>query len=322
MSTDAKALRGVYTPNDVATYTMEIVDKRHAEQGLALRTSIGRLDYAMRPVLPGEMVFVTAFTGNGKTAFMQYWARQVVRQLQERATMDEIVVYITWETLVEELGLYDLCGVTGIDAGSAWYGDVTQEEVTQLRVAAMKRAAMPLWIVGDSLKRRRTGSLTMEDVSESLRVVEQEHGLKPAIIFVDYIQIVPPLNQRDDMRVQVLKNVDLIRQLARDCGAPIIAGCQAGRQVLARDFKLPEVGDGQETSRIEQNADKVLALWYPCNSEPIGSHVEEVSAIVDERLMIMGIRKQRHAPSGQIFALDFDAPRNTFASWDSGVVLE
>jgi len=273
-------------------------------------------------VLPGEMVFVTAFTGNGKTAFMQYWARQVVRQLQERATMDEIVVYITWETLVEELGLYDLCGVTGIDAGSAWYGDVTQEEVTQLRVAAMKRASMPLWIVGDSLKRRRTGSLTMKDVSESLRVVEQEHGLKPAIIFVDYIQIVPPLNQRDDMRVQVLKNVDLIRQLARDCGAPIIAGCQAGRQVLARDFKLPEVGDGQETSRIEQNADKVLALWYPCNSEPIGSHVEEVSAIVDERLMIMGIRKQRHAPSGQIFALDFDAPRNTFASWDSGVVLE
>jgi len=322
MKENLAPLRGVYTPPDVATYTMEIVDKRVEQRALALRTSVDPLDRVMRPVLPGEMVFVNAYTGNGKTAFMQFWARQIVKQLQQRPTLDEVVVYITWETLVEELGLYDLCGLTGIDASSAWYGDVTDKEVEALRVAAMKRAGMPLWVVGDSLKRRRQhGALTMKDVSESLRLVEQEHGVKPAIIYVDYIQIVPPANERDDRRVQVLKNVDAIRQLARDCGAPVVCGCQAGRQVMDRTFKLPEIGDGQETSRIEQDADKVLALWYPCKSEPDGTHVEEVNAIVDNRLMIMGIRKQRHAASGQVFPLDFDAARNTFATWDERIDL-
>jgi hypothetical protein len=85
---------------------------------------------------------------------------------------------------------------------------------------------------------------------------------------------------------------------------------------LARDFKLPEIGDAQESSRAEQDADKVLALWYPCKTEPLGTRMAALGGVeVSDELMVMGIRKQRHAASGQVFPLRFDAARNIFTSW-------
>jgi replicative DNA helicase len=309
-------LRTVYGPNDVATYTMDEIVRRRKEKHYALGTGVGTIDHYMRPVMPGETIFVLAHTSNGKTSFMQFWARQVVGQLQRRETADEVVVYISWETLVEELGLYDLCGMTGIDGTSAWYGDVTDPEVERLRVASMRRAGMPLWVMGDSLKRRRElDGISMPVVSDAMKRLETEWGIRPAIIFLDYLQKITPENWKEDRRIQVLRNCDHIYQLARDCGCPVIVGSQAGREVMGRDFKLPEIGDGQETSRQEQDADKVLSLWYPCKSEPLGSEIPELDVEVTKDLMVMGIRKQRHAESGQVFPLRFDAARNVFASW-------
>ena len=314
--TTNEAIRNVYTPNDIASYTMDVVAARKAQKADALLTGVASLDRAMRPVLPGEVVFVMAFTAHGKTSFMQFWARQIVKQLQARESQNEMVVYVTWETLVEELGLYDLCGMTGIDDSMAWYGDIDDAQVQKLKIAAMKRAAMPLWVQGYSIKRRRQeGGMTMAQVSGGLATIENLYKLKPAAVFLDYLQDIDTDDPRVDRRIQILRNVGAIRQLSRDCACPVIVGCQAGRQVLGRDVKLPEIGDGQETSKIEQSADKVMALWYPCKTERDGAEV--LGEVVTEELMIMGIRKQRHAPSGQVFPVRFDAARNTFTSWEA-----
>jgi len=178
---------------------------------------------------------------------------------------------------------------------------------------------MPLWILGYSLKRRRkVKTLSMEVVKAALAAVEEHDEKKPAIIFLDYIQKITPRDPRMNRRVAVLENVDHIQDLARDCGCPVIVGCQAGRQVLDRDDKRPRIGDGQETSRIEQDADKVISLLYPCKFYAEGTELpgwDNPSLIVTPELMICTILKQRHAESGQAFPLRFDAARNTFSSW-------
>ena len=310
-----QVVRSIYTPNDVATYTIDEIEKRATDRDKVVSTGVATIDKYVKPVLPGEVTFILAHTSNGKTSFMQFWARQAVKRLQEQAAENSVVVFITWETLVEELGLYDLCGLTGLDASSIWYGDVTDGQTASLRAAAMKRAAMPLWVVGYSLKRRREVRLTMDVVSKALYELEQRWGQRPAIIYLDFIQKITPRDPRMDRRVAVLENVDGIQDLARDCGCPVVVGCQAGRQVMERKFKLPEIGDGQETSRIEQDADKVLSMWFVSKSEPLGSHIDELDLDVTNDLMVMGVRKQRHFESGRIFPLRFDAPRNTFTSW-------
>lgn len=317
MVTDSRIARSIYTPNDVANYTIEEVERRRKNKDRVVDTGVSMIDRYVKSVLPGEVTFILAHTSNGKTSFMQFWARQAVKRLQDREDeIKEVAVFITWETLVEELGLYDLCGLTGVDASDAWYGDITNEDVARLRSAAIRRSAMPLWVIGYSLKRRRELRLTMDVVSDSLEELETAWGFRPAIIFVDFIQKITMRDPRMDRRIAVLENVDAIQDLARDCGCPVVVGCQAGRQVMERRFKLPEIGDGQETSRIEQDADKVLSLWYPCKSEPLGSVVEGLDVEVDENLMIMGVRKQRRAASGQVFPLYFDPARNVFTSWN------
>ena len=313
-------LRLAHTPNDVGLYTVDEVDRRVISRPFSLQTGIPTVDGYMKPVMPGEVIFVEAFTSNGKTAFMQFWSRSIVKQLDKRPTTKDVVVYVSWETLVEELGLYDLCGMTGIDASAAWYGNITKQEQADLRLAACQRACMPIWVLGHSLKRRREQTdLTLSAVRKALFQMEETYNVRPAIIFLDYLQIITPETGGEDRRIQVMRSVDAIQRMARDCGAPVVVGCQAGRQVMGREFKLPEIGDGQETSRIEQDADKVLALWYPCKSESMGAMIIPLNLAVSERLMVMGIRKQRHAASGQVFPLDFDAAHNTFATWNGAV---
>lgn len=315
---DGKVIRAVYTSNDVATYTMDEIDRRIAEKEQALTTGIGTMDRYMEPVMPGELTFVLAYTSHGKTAFMQHWARQCTKQLQAQSDLKRLVVYVSWETIVEELGLYDIAGLTGIGSALAWHGRVTPDERERLAQAAFKRAAMPLWVIGYSFKRRRELRLTMPILSDALKAMEETWDARPAIIFVDYLQTVTPENPGEDRRMQIMRIVDGLQMIARDCGCPVVAGSQAGRQVLARDFMLPEVGDGQESSRQEQDADKVIALWYPCKTLPEGADVPGMGMPlkVTPELMIAGIRKQRHAASGQVFPMRFDAARNTFTSWE------
>jgi replicative DNA helicase len=313
-------IKAIYTPNDIANYAIERVEYNVENKARTLTMGVDTIDRYVKPVLPGEVIYVLANTSHGKTSFMQFWARQTVKQLQTRDDIKEVAVYITWETIVEELGLYDLCGMTGINASSAWYGDITAPEVAQLRAVSIRRAAMPLWVIGYSLKRRRELRLTMDVVKDALEKLETEWGFKPAIVFIDYVQKITLRDPRQQIRVGIMENVDAIQDLARDCGCPVVVGSQAKREVLLRTdgFKLPDIGDGQETSRIEQDADKVLALWYPCKSEPLGSMVPVLDVPVTNDLMIMGIRKQRRAASGTVFPLRFDPAHNLFASWQGG----
>lgn len=245
MNNQDDVMKSIYRPLDVATYAVEQIETQVKNKSRAITLGVSDFDQWVKPVMPGEVVYVLAHTSNGKTSFMQYWARQAVKSLKPN-DMTSAVVYVTWESVVEELGLYDLCGLTGIDSTSAWYGDVTEDDVARLRMAAIKRAALPLWVIGYSLRRRRRDHLTMAVVSESLRRMEEDWHVKPAIIFIDYVQKITLRNPRGDRRAGIIENVDAIQALARDCGCAVVAGCQAGRDVVTRDFKLPAIGDGQE----------------------------------------------------------------------------
>lgn len=309
-------LQYLHTSNDVARYTIELIEQRKGQQDSKFRSGIAPLDRHMNPWLPGELIFVLAYTSHGKTSLLQAMTRNVVKQLQSRDIQDRVAIYASWETLVEELGLYDLASMTGIEGTQAWYGDYTAEQAVKLQQAAMKRAAMPLWVLGYSIRRKRLSRpMTIPNIGEALHIMEEEYGMRPAAIFVDYLQIIKPERAYPDKRIEILNIVDSLRDLARNTCAPVIVACQAGRQVLRREFKLPDIGDGAETARIEQDADKVLAMWYACKTEPVGTRLPVLNIEVDDNLMIMGIHKQRHGASGKVFPVYFDPARNIFGEW-------
>jgi replicative DNA helicase len=314
--TENKALQSVYTSSQAQSYTTELIEKRKAEQALVLRSGISTMDKFVQPWLPGEQIIILAQTSHGKTAMLQAMARNIVQQLERREDNKQVVVYASWETLVEELAVYDLAQATGISGTSLWYGSYDVLDGTGIREAAMKLSARPMWYIGHSLKRRRAGGgMTVKALSEALRVMEGEYGVTPAAVFVDYIQIVTPERFSRDKRIEVMANVDALRDLARDTGAPIVIGSQASREVSDRNDKLPEVGDGSETARIEQDADKVISMFFACKSEQIGSVLPIYNIRVTPNLMMIRICKQRRAESGQAFPLHFEPAHNAFSAW-------
>ena len=244
---DTKSLQSLYTANDAMGYTTELIEKRKAESALVLRSGIPTMDRFVQPWLPGEQIIILAQTSHGKTAMLQAMARNIVKQIEQREDSKQVVVYASWETLVEELAVYDLAQSTGLSGTSLWYGTYDALDGSAIREAGMKLATRPLWYIGHSLKRRRGGQgMTIKALSETFRAMELEYGVTPAVIFIDYMQLITPMDGRQDRRLQVMANVDALRDLGRDTGAPVVIACQAGRHVSERQDKLPEVGDGQE----------------------------------------------------------------------------
>lgn len=314
-------LRIVYTPNDIARLTVKTVEDRIANKGQGLYTGISTLDDILMPFFPGELIGVMARTSNYKTGFMQFLARQFAAQIDATETKNEMVVYVTWEVSIEELGFYDLAHMADVDASQVWQGNITPESLEQIKTAAMHRAAQPIWTIGHSLARRRElRKLTLDKVRDALLEVEiHQDGFHPRAIFLDYLQEIDPI-EGQDRRERMINNVEMAKQLARDLGCPVFMGVQAGRRVDERAFRLPQIGDGEETSRLEQAADKLIALWMPANNYAVGDELPEVGWPVSQNLLILGLRKQRLGKSSQILPLYVDPARNIIRPMDMHAV--
>lgn len=309
-------LRIVYTPNDIARLTLKTVEQRIENKGQGLRTNIASLDKILMPFFPGELIGVMARTSNYKTGFMQFLARQFVRQIEAAGSANEMVVYVTWEVSVEELGFYDLSHMVQLDAAQIWQGEIDEAALAQLRNAAMRRSTQPIWVIGHSLARRRElRKLTLQSVRDALLAVETHQDFRPRAVFLDYLQEIDPI-EGQDRRERMINNVEAAKQLARDCGCPVFMGVQAGRRVDERAFRLPQIGDGEETSRLEQAADKLISLWLPKNNLDVGDTLPELGWPVTENLLVLGLRKQRLGKSGQVLPLYVDLPRNDIKPMD------
>lgn len=302
----------VYQPLDVGKIVVREVDERRKHPGAGVRSYIKPLDEHLLPLRPGELVVVIGRTSNYKSGLMQYWARNIAQDIDGDG---EIVVYVTWEMAVEELGLYDLAASASINASEIAQGRVSDEAWERLQAAAMQRAAIPLWLIGHSVDRRkRRPDLTLSNVGRALQWIDDEKNMRPRAIFLDYLGQMQA-EKGEDRRMQTFENVRRCKDMALALGCPVILGVQAGRQMDGREWKLPEIGDGQESSNIEQTADKVISVWLPKTSEPIGSILrlpggKGPEITVTDNLLVIGLKKQRLGPANKVVFCYADVAKN------------
>jgi len=296
----------VYSPNDVSKLALEELQSRREHSGAGIRTNIPTLDEVVLPMRPGDLVVIMANSSHGKTSFMQYILRQEAKIITDKKEegKDEIVVFVTWETAVEELGMYDISSYTKIPSDKLYQGGITDADWESLKLAAFKRSTMPVWVIGHSIKRRKQRPhLTMGNVLDSLQYIEDEFGLHPTMICLDYLQRMES-DIRDTRRLQVFDSMNRAKDMALAMGCPVLLGCQAKRDVLERDWKLPRMSDGEETSNIEHTADKVLSFWYPKMTESAET-LGNTELPITNNLLIVGLMKQRYGQAGLWFPLFF-----------------
>lgn len=309
----------LYAPQQVGELAMAEVRSCIEWADRGVRMGFPGADAIIKPLRPGNLCVIQAYTSNFKTGYMMNWARRMAQGIKDHGDEESVIVYVSWEDSVEEVGLYDLAYDTGIDATAIQAGKLTDEAVEKLKLAAFKRGSMPLWFIGHSIANRKAQArLTMTQTEIILRWIEDQMNLRPMAIFLDYLNRIQPESGKswgDNRRTDIMELSYRASDLAYKIGCPVIMGAQSNRVSNDRAWKLPQKWDAMESSAIEQYAQLMLSLWLPALTEPVGTKLKgpdgkATDITVNENLLIMGVNKQKRGPAGGWMPLYVDPARN------------
>jgi replicative DNA helicase len=318
----------IHTPAEAATAWTQWAEKIKSSPGSTW--GIPAIDRAVIPERPGEMVCILGRPGDGKSSLLAYRARREARLISENAERrkTDVVVYVTWESSVEELVTF-MVADSGVSASDIAWGRADLNKVKEKSVAM---AGLPVWFIGNGISRaaeatdhRSIPRMTPDVVFEAIEAMKSEWGVKVSLMCFDYMQLIP-VEGRFSSRVEAVTEVPIrIKELALRVGCPALVAVQARREVDDRDVKISEMRDAQWASSIEQTADKAFAIWRPWRSEATSAGPDDIAVSADgvktirgrfievwgkafqvsETLLFMRMLKQRGDRGQEQFALHF-----------------
>ncbi|MDP3975048.1 MAG: replicative DNA helicase [Candidatus Jorgensenbacteria bacterium] len=152
-----------------------------------------------------------------------------------------------------------------------------------------------------------TPSPTMLQMRSMARRLQIEHGLD--LVIVDYLQLIQPRTNSDNMVAQVTEISRNLKALARELVIPVIAVSQLSRSVDQREVKIPRLSDLRESGSLEQDADVVLFIYRKDRER------SDVAPEEQNRVEII-IAKHRNGPLGSV-ELYFDQEKVSFRNVDT-----
>ena len=149
-----------------------------------------------------------------------------------------------------------------------------------------------------------SASPNVMQIRSMARRMQMEHGLD--LLVVDYLQLIQPRTNADNMVQQVTEISRGLKALARELKIPVLALSQLSRGVEQRDHKVPRLSDLRESGSIEQDSDVVLFIYRKDRERT------DISLPLEEQNVAqIIIAKHRNGPLGSV-ELKFDPERVTF----------
>lgn len=293
----------LHSPADASQSYVHWAEKLQNEVGITYGCV---LDNFLIPLHPGDLMAVVARPGHGKSSWMAYMAKKTALDIARRGAEDEVVIYASWEQPIEEIEAFFESGNEYSSTDMAW-GRVPMDKV---RRGAVKRASLPLWFIGHSLRHAgiKKPRLYFEQVYEAIEGMRHEYGKRPVLICLDYLQIIP-VQQGVKRHERVAEATFQTKELLMELGVPGIVGVQAGRQVDSYADPIPSMADAQWSSAIEQTADKQISIWRPVKThDPAEKPYIDVGGNEfsnDEKLLVVKLLKQRFEKGYGSFAVRF-----------------
>lgn len=291
----------LHTPAQVATNYVKWAEWMHTAPVIDYGCI---LDKFVIPMRPGDMMAIVARPGHCKSSWMAYLAKRTAMQLVARGEKNKCVIYVSWEQPVEQIeAFFETGDYTASDL--AW----GRADIDSVKRQATKRANLPVWFIGYSAVNagKKCPQMRIETVYESIRQIRYEYEIEPALLCLDYLQIIPVQAKRS--RVEEVTEATIeAKQLGMELGIPILAGVQASRRADSNKLDMPTMGDAQWSSAIEQYADKQIALLRPSKvveageTMDIGGH----DLIIEQFTLLIKLLKQRGDEGSGIWAVHFE----------------
>lgn len=280
---------------DAASKTVERISKIMAgEITPAIPTFIPELDEIIGGYHPTDLIIIAARPAMGKTS-LACSLLYLLGLAGYPASMYSL------EMGSEQLANKLISFQSGVPANRLRNaGDITKEEFERIKVGQETIAKMPIMVDDFS-----TGNATaiISSISKSMLSPNP-----PAVVIVDYLQLMTGGSRSDDNRNNELSGITrAFKQLARQYGITIILLSQLNRKLEERTDKRPRLSDLRDSGAIEQDADIVMSVYRP--------EVYDENEVPNLAELIL--LKHRHGPTGTVIT-HFD---KTTTKFSPGIVV-
>lgn len=298
------------TPADLGASLLDFIND--VDGWSRINFGVPVLDQAIETGLyPGSLTSIVARPGHGKSLYAKaVIKRECERIIAARAEDTECAIMVTLEEPPER--------IAAEVGGWPWsISDIINGDfdLGAARTMAGKQTKIPLFTIQHPRvsKGKKPAPLTADTVYQIIEMIATDHGRKPTLVALDYIQILHADNMPRDQQTlttQVTSAVVGAKDLAIRLGCPVVIGVQAGRSADDRNPPVPEMSDLQWASAIEQASDIILSLWRPFKTH--NGKTTEITIPgqgkydLTDRLTVVKILKQRIGVGSGKFAVDLN----------------
>lgn len=313
----------IYAPHETSNLGLRQSESAADNQQFGIDLDVQGTDIKdyFAPLLPWEICAIQAQTSNGKTMFTNYWVRQIAEQLK-RQKRDEVIVYVSLEESIEAMAFSEFGRI--LEARPADFARGMYKDKSKMLWAKTQIDSIPVWRIANSAQTPEDApELTLSNIYRSIQELIKGNVTaekwKPAVVVVDYLQILPIDNEvkraahEDQRRLQVDSDVKRLRKMTTHLECPIIIPLQAKQELKGNNhpYMIPGTYDGVETSGIATRFDRMISLWMPKTSYPVGSTARNKdntqSIQIREDQAFLKVNKQRGGlPAGGVWELKID----------------
>ncbi len=261
--------------NELVTRTYNQISEisRNPELLTGIQTNYSKLDSVLVGLNKGDLVFVGARPGVGKTSFCLNIAQNVA--YYGKKTVCIFSLEMSGEQLVTRMLSTEAC----IPSTSLRTGKLTDDDWMKLGRAASKLSECKIYIDD-------TAETNLSVMKAKLRRIKSV-----GLVVIDYLQLMHGEKPTDN-RVQEVSEISRkLKLMAKDLEIPIICCSQLNRAVEGRKDKKPTLADLRESGSIEQDADIVIMLYRP--------EAQDQNQNQQNRAQILVV-KNRHGSQGEI----------------------
>jgi len=270
----------------------ERIEKLHqGERGLrGVSTGFDELDNYLSGLQRSDLIILGARPSLGKTALCLDIARNAA--IKTKTPVGIFSLEMSKDQVIDRL----IAAEAQVALWKLRTGRLTEDIEFEMIQEALDRLSQAPIFIDD------TPSANIIQVRSMVRRLQAEHGL--GLLVVDYIQLIQPRTNTNNM-VQAMTEVSRgLKSLARELEVPILAAAQLSRAVEQREIKIPRLADLRESGSIEQEADVVLFI-YRKDRDKFKPSLE------DQNTAEIIIAKHRNGPLASV-QLKFDAEKVSF----------
>jgi replicative DNA helicase len=189
------------------------------------------------------MAVIAARPSHGKTAFGLHWI--------DAAAANQIPCLIVSEEMSKlELAKRALLAISKLDSEKWEIGKKTQLE-KETNSHYDQRA--PVYGI--------ESCQTVDALEQAVAMHVEVKGVR--LVAVDYLQLLS--SEHNVSRYEAVTDISKrLKQIAVKYRVAMLVMCQLNREIEKRDRKMPQLSDLRESGQIEQDADLVLFLQWPC----------------------------------------------------------